>query len=484
MPAHSTTRYNERERRESAPPCGDGLGLGVRVGVEVGKYAAGNNGSYPPAHPSPTRTPQGGRDQAEFAARIRDQFIPVRKADLLDALIEHGSLATQVEREKFREVCRILAAIYHYETYAELERLRQDYFYFDPELDPHARFDDGALEAAYADLVASFIAVLSEANFVEIPRAEIERAHRERKTNRVAVTAALDDFREVRFFRRGHHHDTVAINKWFGLRQEMHEVVVYDDVVLFVATKPANEIAARRERKLLARRRIRPGSVLIKYFRNIAASDLNALFPNVRVVMSVFGALLLGVTALAGAIPILLNLASTFTVLFLVIGFYLGVVAAVEHDELKTAFAAMSGLAALIGFVMRQWLRYQRQSLKYQQELTDNIYFRNVNNNAGIFDYMIGAAEDQECKEGFLAYYFLCTGRTPASEAELENAIECWLKERFGVNIDFKIGDTVGKLERLGLLSRDGGRLSVPEPEQTLARLEATWRSLLSRRSI
>ena len=266
----------------------------------------------------------------------------------------------------------------------------------------------------------------------------------------------------------------MAIGKWFGLRKEMHAVVVYDDVVLFVATKPAKAIAARRERKLLARRRIRPGSVLIKYFRNIAATDLNALFP-MRVTMSIFDALVLGFPALAGAIPILLNLASTLTVLFLVIGFYLGLVAAVEHDELKTAFAAMSGLAALIGFVMRQWLRYQRQSLKYQQELTDNIYFHNVNNNAGIFDYIIGAAEDQECKEAFLAYYFLRTAKTPASEAELESVIERWLKERFGVEIDFKIADALGKLERLGLLGRDGDRLCVLPPEQTLARLDAAW---------
>jgi hypothetical protein len=33
----------------------------------------------------------------------RDQFIPVRKADLLDALIEHGPLGTAAEREKFRQ---------------------------------------------------------------------------------------------------------------------------------------------------------------------------------------------------------------------------------------------------------------------------------------------------------------------------------------------------------------------------------------------
>ena len=65
--------------------------------------------------------------------------------------------------------------------------------------------------------------------------------------------------------------------------------------------------------------------MLIKYFRNIASADLNALFPNVRVVMSTFDKLLLAVPALAGGIPILLNLWSTVTVLFLVVGFYLGI---------------------------------------------------------------------------------------------------------------------------------------------------------------
>ena len=58
--------------------------------------------------------------------------------------------------------------------------------------------------------------------------------------------------------------------------------------------------------------------MLIKYFRHVANTDLHALFPNVRVVMSAFDKLALSLPALAGAIPILLNLASTVTVLFLV----------------------------------------------------------------------------------------------------------------------------------------------------------------------
>jgi hypothetical protein len=40
-------------------------------------------------------------------------------------------------------------------------------------------------------------------------------------------------------------------------------------------------------------------------------------------------------------------------------------VCVVEGNEVKKDFAAMSGLAALGGFIMRQWMNYERRSLKY-----------------------------------------------------------------------------------------------------------------------
>ena len=75
------------------------------------------------------------------AATDRENFIPIRKTDILDALIEHGRLASEGEREKFRQVCRLLAAIYHYEYFERLEKLRDAYYYFSPELDTQKRFD-------------------------------------------------------------------------------------------------------------------------------------------------------------------------------------------------------------------------------------------------------------------------------------------------------------------------------------------------------
>ena len=48
----------------------------------------------------------------------RDQFIPVRKADILDALVEHGTVRQRGGAQaQFRQVCRCLAAIYHYEYF-------------------------------------------------------------------------------------------------------------------------------------------------------------------------------------------------------------------------------------------------------------------------------------------------------------------------------------------------------------------------------
>ena len=179
--------------------------------------------------------------------------------------------------------------------------------------------------------------------------------------------------------------------------------------------------------------------------------------------MSTFDKLFLERAGARGRIPILINLASTVTVLFLVHRLLSrrqrrgrG-----QRDE-EPRSPRMSGLVALGGFVLRQWLKYQRQSLKYQKELTDNIYFRNVNNNAGIFDYIIGAAEEQECKEAFLAYYFLRTAATPPTADELAGCVGEWLRATFGVDVAFNVGEACGEARSDWACSRatEGGSRS------------------------
>jgi hypothetical protein len=404
-----------------------------------------------------------------------ERAVPVRKSDILDALTAGDGFADAAEREKFQRLCALIASIYHYEYFAALERLRNDYHYFNPEVALHAALDHAALDRSYADLIATLDKVLKDANFVELPHAEIGAAHGRRTVLRVEIKAPLDDFRDVRFYRRGRHVEQFEVAEWFGLRRRKVEAEVYDDVVMIAAMKPQGEIASRRELKALERRKMRPGSVLLKCFRNVASSDLNALFPNVRVVMSSIDRLYLGIPAIAGGIPILINIYTTITVLFLVLGFYLGVSASVEDKDMKAALAALSGLVALGGFALRQWVKYQRRSLQYQMQLTDNIYYRNINNNSGVFDYLIGAAEEQECKEAFLAYHFLRAASAPPTAHELAHRVAEWLRATFGVNVAFNVAEAAARLERLGLLTSREGRLFVSPLDAALVELGRVW---------
>ena len=77
-----------------------------------------------------------------------DQFIPIRKSDILDALLKQGAFESDAEREKFRRLCDMLASIYHYKYFGQLERLRNDYYYFSPDVAPHAAMDRASNERA------------------------------------------------------------------------------------------------------------------------------------------------------------------------------------------------------------------------------------------------------------------------------------------------------------------------------------------------
>jgi len=401
------------------------------------------------------------------AADSRDQYIPLRKADIIAAILADGGLHGE-ETDDFRVLARMLASIFHYEYHARLEALRDAYFFFQPDREAPA-LAPGQRAQAYAELTSAFAQIMLAANFVEVTREEIAEAERTEALIHVQTKTTAEDFAEVRFFRRGRRRETGVRRTWWGLRKTQVEFDVYDNVIVFIALK--DTLSPRHSR----RGQLKPGSVIIKYFRDIPKPDLNMLFPNVKVVMSLVDKLVIGVPALAGGIPILINLIPAFAVLLAVASAYLGYEGAVEDDAMKQALAALGALAALAGFVMRQKMKYDRQSLKYQKDLTEHVYFRNVNNNAGIFDYIIGAAEEQETKEAFLAYYALHAAHAPLARDELDRAIEVWLKSRFGLDVDFEIGDALAKLERLGLLREEGGGLRVIGLKDALAVLDARW---------
>lgn len=415
-----------------------------------------------------------GAAGAAAEAEQRDYFIPVAKPDLVEALLSDADLVLPDERERLLQFNRVLSSIFHFENLTRLEALRGTYRPVDPDLmsDEHTPPEDFA--RSYAAFVGTFAALLKGANFVEVALDEIDESHTEHAALSIKVQAPMDDFHAVRFFRRGRGLETFTHKEWFGLRKRSVDAEVYQNVVMLAAIKPHAELNESQWERL-QRNRVKTACVLIKCFRNIASADLNVLLPNVRIKMSLFDKLMMAVPALVGGVPIIFKLVSSLTVLFVVIGFYLGMRGAVQDEDMKTAIAALGACVALGGFMVRQWVKYERQSLRYLKEITDKVFFRSINHNAGFFDYVLGAAEEQDYKEAVLAYVFLRAARSAQSPSALRIAVENWFKDRLDVVVRFEVLDALEKLQRLGLVRREAAGYTAIPVDDAVSRLNGVW---------
>jgi hypothetical protein len=189
--------------------------------------------------------------------------------------------------------------------------------------------------------------------------------------------------------------------------------------------------------------------------------------------MSSLDRLYLGVPAIASGIPILINIYTTITVLFLVLGCYLGVNASVEDKDMKTALAALSALVALGGFALRQWVKYRR-ALQYHGAHRQHLLpqhqqqFRDLR------------LPDRRCRGagvqgGVSRLPLLAYAPAPPTADELARRAADWLRKAFGVDVTFNVGEATKRLERLGLLATRGGRLFVSPLDAARVELGRVW---------
>jgi len=406
----------------------------------------------------------------------RDGYIAVRKAELAEALAAAGPPG---DAQAMADVMKLLGALLHHEAHAELEGLKALYDPLDPDAPPSRRdVSVRAFEAFEAELNEA----LARANFTEVDPDTVQSRDATKRLTGLSIKPSAAGTRRVRFFARGARHETIELRRWFGLKRETLDVQTMNDVVVLVGFKAEDEAAAREDRKALKRMRrgVRQGAALVKHFRSVAGPELVTLHPGAKPSMRARDQAMLAGPAVVAGVPVLLNLWPALTVIFAVLAAYFGAQGVIEENELKRALAAVSGLVAVGAFVMRQRLKYEAQTLRYQKQLADTVYFRNIANNTGVLDLLIGAGEEQDTKEAFLAYSVLRREGRPLAKAELDNFCETFLRETFALEIDFEIHDALSKLERLGLVTHESETYSAAAPDEALAKLDAAWDGLFS----
>jgi hypothetical protein len=404
-----------------------------------------------------------------------DGYIAVRGAELAAVIVAESGPAG-AEAQAWADVLRLLGALMRHEGQERLEALHALYDPLDPDAPPSRR---NLSIAAFEAFEVGLVEALTRGNFTEVDPESVRAAKTTTRLTGLAIKPSLAGIRRIRYFARGARSETFTVKSWFGLRKQEISVEAMRDVVVLVGFKADAEVS-KQDAKALAgmRRSVRPGAALVKHFRNVAAPELVTLHPGARPSMRRRDQVWLAAPAIVAGAPVLFNLWPALTVLAAVLAAYFGAQGVIEESELKRAIAAISGLVAVGAFVMRQRLKYEAQTLRYQKQLADTVYFRNLANNAGVIDLLAGAGAEQEVKEALLAYFVLRKAAGPLTHAEIDSAAEAFLRERFGLVVNFEIHDALAKLRRLGLVVQGGETFEAASLNEALARLDAAWDGL------
>ena len=402
-------------------------------------------------------------------------YIPFRKADLVQMCLQDSRLA-QEQATQFRQWAAMAAALLHHEFHDLLQRLK---FAFD-QVQP----DDSSLPSpvpAASDQSAEGLADLMQqlliaANYQPITRDDLEQALQEASLFDVRLAVDFEDFDELVFYRRGVRQKTEPVRRWFGLRARQIEFTSYDRVLVYARFKSDAHFAAQRRGELL----FTPGATVLKLFQNVPKADLEMLFPNTEVRMRLQDKLLIGVPAAVGSVAMVATkLSSTLLLLGALAAFWLGMREEPVQIDQAALLTLAAGLGTLGAYLFRQFGKFKNRKIRFMKALTDNLYFRNLDNDAGVFHRLLDEAEDEECKEVLLAYFALLVAGEPLTEAELDHWVERWFRERWGATVDFEVDDAVGKLRRWGLVvDSAGGTLSTVPLDRALTLLDARWDGL------
>lgn len=403
----------------------------------------------------------------------RNRFIPFRKTDIV-AMCCDGSGLTTRDEEEFREFFKLLEALFHFEFHSNLETLKNAYAPFNPDADTRAykKYSPEENEHLQKELVAEMTAVLNAANFEQITAKDLEQALDEESLFKIRLEVDFDDFEEVIFFRRGESLKQETIVSLFGLRKKSFSFSNYDRVAVYLKFKEKQYFDDRSRKKL----NFAPGSTIIKIFQNVPKADLEMLFPNSKVRMKTIDKVIIGVpAAVSGIVVIVTKLGATLILLASVFAFWMGLSKEEAQLNQKHLIALGAGLATLGGFFFRQISKFKNRKIKFMKALSDNLYFKNLDNNAGVFHHLIDAAEEEEVKEAALAYFFLLKENRPVEKNELDNLIEQWFEKRWNCQINFEIDDALKKLERLELVTRDGNVLQCRPLAEAKRQLDYIW---------
>lgn len=384
------------------------------------------------------------------------RFIPFRRRDIVSMCLHHGGLDTAQAQQHFATAKAVIQTHFQQEFHAIKQQLKDAYAPLDPDADTRSipltatPGGPGATGSPEPGLMETLERVLDRANYEKVSGQTLRQALRTASLFQLRLYIDLDDYDEVLLYTRGATRREETLREFFGLWRRTVRFTNFDRVLLYIRARPDLDGDG-------AVGQLQPGSTVLKLFQNVPEADLEMLFPNIRIGMRPLDKLMITVPALiSGGAVITTKTGATLLLLGSLVGFWLGLSHEPVELDKKTVIVLLAGMGALLGYVWKQFASFRNRKLRYTQALTENLYFKLLDNNAGAMYRILDDAEESECKESLLAYCFLLAAGEPLSAAALDARIEQWFAERWQCRLNFDIADALDKLQRLHLASREG----------------------------
>ena len=411
-----------------------------------------------------------------------ERFIPFRKQDVIQMCQRvHSTFLAQDTKHSteadsnFLTFAKLLVSRIHYQYHEQLEQLKDSYALFEPNTDTRrlTSVSRDNKKSAQQTFSKRFASLLNAANFERVTDDDLAEALNEESLFKVRLEVSFDDFENVVFYRRGESMKTETLRYFFGLRKKDITFTHYDRVAVFITFKDEDYFNNIKQKPVT----FTPGSTIIKLFQNVPKADLEMLFPNSEVRMRPLDKLIIGASAAVGGTVVLVTkLGASLVLMASFLAFYFGLKDESVELTKQSLITFGIGMGVFGSFVFKEWTKFKNRKIRFMKALSDNLYFKNLDNNAGVFHTLIDAAEEEDCKEALLAYTFLLQHGNEGLTAEaLDTQIEQWFKHTHNCELDFDIPDAMEKLIAMKLVTQQHERYVALPLNEAVKELDDYW---------
>ena len=410
----------------------------------------------------------------------REKFIPVTAEALIDRLTRKqawsGGDAAQARRffnylvywRQQSYAARLLALAHTYEPFSP-----------DSDLLITRTYTPSERLSLQKRMMEQMHELLRQANYVQIDPSKIDLILTKDSHYGLDLHVDLEAFDELALYYRGATKRTETrrnIKKLF-LKKEEFDVPIFQRLCVVFKLKDEEtrlkEIMAKRscDREAAIRAynsvrgmlpaQIKSDFVYIKLFKNMPRSDIEMAFPNTRIKFRTFDKLKLGATA-GGGLATAVGTAGKLLV--------------------ATNPVALAGAAiGLGGIAVRQVMGFINQRNRYMVTMAQNLYFHAMADNRGAMTFIAERAAAEDVKEEMLLYSVLAKETVYRRELpEIDLAIESYMQNTFGVNINFDIDDALSRLIADGIVAEQpDGKLVTCSPASAATQVDMLWDKLL-----